>query len=114
MAFSGHAWIRHRPRRLGIPILLVLHRGLPWHDRTDRMVLAAASTGGGAMTPARTLDVSGLPPFEISSRSPLFWGQLLLCAIEGAVLLILIAMYFYYRLDRKSTRLNSSHRCISY
>jgi cytochrome c oxidase subunit 3 len=51
------------------------------------------------MTPARTLDVSGLPDFEISQRSPLFWGQLLLAAIEGTMFCILIAMYFYYRLS---------------
>jgi cytochrome c oxidase subunit III len=51
------------------------------------------------MTPARTLDVSGLPPFEISNRAPLWWGQVLLCAIEGSVFFILIAMYFYIRLS---------------
>ena len=47
------------------------------------------------MTPARTLDVSGLPAFEISNRAPLWWGQLLLAVIEGTVFCILIAVYFY-------------------
>lgn len=51
------------------------------------------------MTPARTLDVSGLPAFEISNRAPLWWGQLLLALIEGTVFCILIAAYFYYRLS---------------
>jgi heme/copper-type cytochrome/quinol oxidase subunit 3 len=51
------------------------------------------------MTPARTLDVSSLPAFEISNRAPLWWGQLFLCAIEGSMFAILIAMYFYYRIS---------------
>jgi heme/copper-type cytochrome/quinol oxidase subunit 3 len=51
------------------------------------------------MTPAHTLDVSGLPTYEISNRAPLWWGQLLLCAIEGTMFAILIAMYFYLRLS---------------
>jgi cytochrome c oxidase subunit III len=51
------------------------------------------------MTPARTLDVSGLPPYEISNRAPLYWGQLLMAAIEGTLLCILIATYFYARLS---------------
>jgi cytochrome c oxidase subunit I+III len=46
----------------------------------------------------RTLDVSGLPPYEISSQSPLFWGQVLMCLIEGCLLCMLIATYFYLRL----------------
>lgn len=50
------------------------------------------------MTEARTLDVSDLAPFEISSKAPLWLGQALLCAIEGTMFCILIAMYFYYRL----------------
>jgi len=43
----------------------------------------------------RTLDVSGLPPYEISNQSPLFWGQVLMCVIEGSLLCMLIATYFY-------------------
>jgi cytochrome c oxidase subunit I+III len=45
------------------------------------------------------LDVSSLRPYSISNRSLLFWGQALLCAIEGTVLLILIVIYFYLRLS---------------
>jgi len=51
------------------------------------------------MTRARTLDVSQLPTFEISSRAPLWWGQLLMCLIEGSLFCILIAIYFYARLS---------------
>lgn len=50
------------------------------------------------MTQARVLDVSSLPPYEISNRSPLWAGQLLMCMIEGALFVILIATYFYLRL----------------
>ncbi|MCU1234456.1 MAG: cytochrome c oxidase, subunit, partial [Candidatus Solibacter sp.] len=50
------------------------------------------------MTPQRTLDVSGLPGYEISSQAPVFAGQVLLCAIEGSMFCILIATYFYLRL----------------
>ena len=50
------------------------------------------------MSERRTLDVSGLPPYEISSQSPLFWGQVLMCVIEGSLFCMLIATYFYLRL----------------
>uniref|UniRef100_Q01RA0 cytochrome-c oxidase n=1 Tax=Solibacter usitatus (strain Ellin6076) TaxID=234267 RepID=Q01RA0_SOLUE len=50
------------------------------------------------MTERRTLDVSGLPPYEVSNQSPLFWGQVLMCVIEGSLLCMLIAVYFYLRL----------------
>lgn len=50
------------------------------------------------MTPVRTLDVSGLPPYNVSNRAPLWWGQVLLAAIEGSMFCILIAIYFYLRL----------------
>jgi len=46
----------------------------------------------------RTLDVSGLPPYDISNQSPLFWGQVLMCLIEGSLLLMLMVTYFYLRL----------------
>lgn len=51
------------------------------------------------MTSPRTLDVSELSPCLISNKSPLWWGQLLMCFIEGSVLFMLIAMYFYLRLS---------------
>ncbi|MBV9766387.1 MAG: cytochrome c oxidase subunit 3 [Acidobacteriaceae bacterium] len=50
------------------------------------------------MTQARTLDVSHLPPYEISSQAPLWWGQICLVAIEATMFSILIASYFYVRL----------------
>ena len=39
------------------------------------------------------------PPYDISSKAPLWWGQLLMCLIEGSMFCILIAMYFYMRLS---------------
>jgi len=50
------------------------------------------------MIERRTLDVSGLPPYEISNQSQLFFGQALMCLIEGSLLCMLIAIYFYLRL----------------
>lgn len=50
------------------------------------------------MTPTRTVDVSDLPAYNISNQAPLWWGQLLLCAIEGTLFCTLIATYFYLRL----------------
>ena len=50
------------------------------------------------MTPARTLDVSGLPSHEVSSRAPLWWGQLFMCLIEGSLFCVMLAIYFYLRL----------------
>ena len=51
------------------------------------------------MTAQRTIDVSGLRPYEISSNAPLWWGQASLALIEGTMFGILIAMYFYFRLS---------------
>jgi heme/copper-type cytochrome/quinol oxidase subunit 3 len=50
------------------------------------------------MTAARVLDVSDLPPFEISSQAPLWWGQWCIVAIETTMFSILMAAYFYVRL----------------
>src|SRR5947209_11044051 len=50
------------------------------------------------MTEPKTIDVSHLPPYDISTQSPLWWGQLLLAAIEGMMFCILIAAYLYVRL----------------
>src|SRR5947209_3474704 len=46
----------------------------------------------------KTIDVSDLPSYEISNQAPLWWGQVLLAAIEGMMFCILIAAYFYVRL----------------
>jgi heme/copper-type cytochrome/quinol oxidase subunit 3 len=50
------------------------------------------------VTAQRTLDVSHLRPYEISSSAPLWWGQVFLTFVEGTMFGILIAMYFYIRL----------------
>lgn len=50
------------------------------------------------MNERRTVDVSALPPYAVSNQSPLFWGQVLMCLIEGTLLCMLIATYFYLRL----------------
>jgi cytochrome c oxidase subunit 3 len=50
------------------------------------------------MTEPKTFDVSHLPPYDISSQAPLWWGQLLLASIEGMMFCILMAAYFYVRL----------------
>ncbi|MBV9267591.1 MAG: cytochrome c oxidase subunit 3 [Acidobacteriaceae bacterium] len=50
------------------------------------------------MREVKTLDVSHLPPYEISSQAPLWWGQLFITFIEGTMFSILIAAYFYTRL----------------
>jgi cytochrome c oxidase subunit 3 len=50
------------------------------------------------MTAPRTLDVSRLPAYDISNQSPLWWGQLMMCVIEGSLFCMLIATYFYLRL----------------
>ena len=45
-----------------------------------------------------TLDVSDLPPHDISNQAPLWWGQLCIDIIEGTMFSILIAAYLYVRL----------------
>lgn len=51
------------------------------------------------MPARRTLDVAALPDFEISNHAPLWWGQICLTFIEGSMFCIMIALYFYYRLQ---------------
>jgi cytochrome c oxidase subunit III len=51
------------------------------------------------VTAQRALDVSHLPPWEVSSEQPLWWGQLLLAAIEGSLFCTMLAMYYYIRLS---------------
>ncbi len=50
------------------------------------------------MTEVRTLDVSHLPPYDVSNQAPLWWGQLMITFIEGTMFCILIAAYLYTRL----------------
>lgn len=47
----------------------------------------------------RAFNASALPAYSISTQAPLWWGQLLMAAIEGTIFCILIAMYFYIRLS---------------
>ncbi len=52
------------------------------------------------MTPApRALDMSHLPDYNISNQNPLWWGQFLMTFIEGSLLCILYASYYYIRLS---------------
>jgi cytochrome c oxidase subunit 3 len=44
-----------------------------------------------------TLDVSGLPPHAFGHRAPLWWGVLLLVAIESTAMGLLLVSYFYLR-----------------
>jgi cytochrome c oxidase subunit I+III len=43
------------------------------------------------------VDASSLETHAFGSRSPLFWGSLLLCCIEGTALAIFFTSYFYLR-----------------
>jgi cytochrome c oxidase subunit 3 len=46
----------------------------------------------------KTLDVSELKPWDISSQAPLWWGQITIVVIEGMMFSIVIAAYLYTRL----------------
>lgn len=46
-----------------------------------------------------TIDVTKLPTTGFDTRSPLWWGNLLLLLIETTMFGILIATYFYVRMD---------------
>lgn len=50
------------------------------------------------MSPSRVLDVSALPAYSISNQSLLWWGQCMMCVIEGTLFCMLMATYFYLRL----------------
>ena len=41
------------------------------------------------------LDVSGLPEYGYGARSPVWWGTVGFCVLEGMGFLIVIAGYFY-------------------
>jgi cytochrome c oxidase subunit I+III len=49
------------------------------------------------MKPRPTLDVSGLPEYNYDSHAPLWWGNLMMIFIEGTIIAIVIATYFYLR-----------------
>jgi cytochrome c oxidase subunit III len=46
---------------------------------------------------AGAIDVSQLPSFAFSHRSPMWWGTLGMMAIEGTVFALAVAVYFYLR-----------------
>lgn len=47
----------------------------------------------------QVIDVSELPPVGFDAKSPLWWGNLLLLLIETAMFAILVASYFYTRIN---------------
>jgi heme/copper-type cytochrome/quinol oxidase subunit 3 len=66
------------------------------------MVLATTKSGRFAegcafMNTAVDFDLSLLPGSSIDSRSPLWWGQIIMAAIEGTLFVILMVVYLYYR-----------------
>jgi cytochrome c oxidase subunit III len=48
-------------------------------------------------TERRVIDVSGLPSSAIGAREPLWWGIVMMCAIEATMLALLIVAYGYIR-----------------
>lgn len=51
------------------------------------------------MRPRSTIDVSSLPTSAWDERSPLWWGNLLLALIESSTVLLMLATYFYLRMN---------------
>jgi cytochrome c oxidase subunit III len=49
------------------------------------------------VTARRAIDVSGLPDVAFGHRDPVFWGTAGVIAIEGTMLVLLAATYFYVR-----------------
>src|SRR4051812_19972596 len=49
------------------------------------------------MNVRRAIDVSALPSSEMDHRSLVWWGNLLLIAIETTMFALLVAAYFYVR-----------------
>jgi cytochrome c oxidase subunit III len=49
------------------------------------------------MIARRTIDASALPEFAFGHRDPLWWGAISLLAIEGTMVALLLATYFYVR-----------------
>lgn len=48
-------------------------------------------------TPGAVIDVAPLPRHAVGARTPLFWGTILLIAIESTCFAILFTAYFYVR-----------------
>src|SRR5437763_16764632 len=47
----------------------------------------------------RTIDVSDLEPRVMDRRSPIWWGNVLLLCIETTMFALLVATYFYLRMN---------------
>jgi heme/copper-type cytochrome/quinol oxidase subunit 3 len=45
------------------------------------------------------IEASALAPIGFDHDSPLWWGQLLMCVAEGVSLILMVAIYFYARLQ---------------
>ena len=45
------------------------------------------------------IDVAHLPPSAVDHRSPIWWGNLMLLVIETTMFAILVATYFYVRIN---------------
>jgi cytochrome c oxidase subunit III len=56
-------------------------------------------TDNAPVSPTPTLDVSHLPSAAMDYRSPVWWGNLWLLVIESTMFALLIASYFYVRLN---------------
>jgi cytochrome c oxidase subunit III len=51
------------------------------------------------MTSAPAIDVSKLPPHTLDHRSPIWWANTLLLCIETTAFALLVASYFYLRMN---------------
>src|SRR4051794_26545992 len=51
------------------------------------------------MRPENTIDVSGLEAHVLDHRSPVWWGNILLLFIETTMFGLLVATYFYLRMN---------------
>jgi cytochrome c oxidase subunit 3 len=59
--------------------------------------MSASATPSASEAAPRVLDVSGLPNHAFGNRAPLWWGVLLLVAIESTAMGLLLVSYFYLR-----------------
>jgi cytochrome c oxidase subunit 3 len=55
------------------------------------------SAAADSSPPPRSLDVSGLPSHAFGHRAPLWWGVLLMVAIEATTMALLLVSYLYLR-----------------
>lgn len=62
-----------------------------------------SATADGS-SPPRSLDVSGLPSHAFGHRAPLWWGVLLMVAIEATTMALLLVSYLYLRGNEDSWR----------